>query len=170
MKINFYPDSDKEDLIKAANEYSQIWQELGSRIVEAYKRVTGLYFVEKEINAIIFEKPSFSHPLTLRASYPLDIKKGTLIHELGHRLLAGNNAEINTTKIDVSLKIHKQLFLILFDVWKELFGLEFAKTMVAEERKRGEIYDNAWNWAQTFDKEKRQQLFHSSIVKKTLNS
>ncbi len=170
MKINFYPDSDKEDLINAANQYTQIWQELGLKIIEVYKKVTGLDFSENEINAIIFEKPSFSHPLTLRASYTLEVKKGTLIHELGHRLIVGSNAEINVIKDNASLEIHKQLFLVLFDVWEELFGLQFANTMVSEERKRGNIYEDAWNWALTFDKEKRGQLFHSSIVKKTLNA
>ncbi len=169
MEINFYPDSDKDELVKASNQYTQIWYELGTKIIGSYKEITGLNFLENEINAIIFEKPSFSHPLTLRASYSSEVKKGTLVHELGHRLIVGNGVEVDSPKENFSLDIHKQLFLILFDVWEKLFNLQFAKTMVMEERKRGVIYQDAWNWVLSLDKEKRKQLFNSSMKSKTFS-
>ena len=56
------------------------------------ERLTGLGFVDRQIDAIVFEGVSRSGsrdvPMSLRGSYPLDTKKSALVHELGHRLIA----------------------------------------------------------------------------------
>jgi hypothetical protein len=53
---------------------------------------SGLKFEDREVKAMVLEVSSDSgykeKPMHLRASYPPDTKKATLIHELGHRLEA----------------------------------------------------------------------------------
>ena len=77
---------------EAAEAYRRLWIDEGSKIIEAMERVSGLTFREKDVKAVIFEGPSYSgsgdQPMYLRASYPADVKKATLVHEHGHRLIA----------------------------------------------------------------------------------
>ena len=109
VQIRFEPESAQFE--QAAAEYDALWKAEGSRIVDAMERVGGLPFEEREIRAVVFEGVSTSGfgdtPMRLRASYPHEIKKGTLIHELGHRFLA--RRVLGTTEIDE----HRRLFLIL---------------------------------------------------------
>jgi hypothetical protein len=78
------------NFIAAAEEYQRIWADEGERVIRAMEQVTRLEFPEKEVAAEIYEGPSFSGrgslPMRLRASYPFEIKKGTLVHEMGHRM------------------------------------------------------------------------------------
>jgi hypothetical protein len=92
--------------------------------------------------------------MKLRASYPPDVKKATLIHELGHRLLARIP---KTTELDE----HRVLFLVLYDIWESLYGKGFADRMVEVEKKRKGLYDyeSAWKWALSLSKEERATKF-----------
>jgi hypothetical protein len=77
----------------ATEEYRDIWVKEGSRIVAAMERVTGLRFEPGPIEVSIYEGTSYSgarggRPMLLRASYPTETKRGTLVHELAHRLAA----------------------------------------------------------------------------------
>lgn len=92
--------------------------------------------------------------MKLRASYPPDVKKATLIHELGHRLLAGIP---KTNEIDE----HRILFLVLYDIWEKLYGKDFADRMVEVEKKRRGRYDyeSAWKWVLVMSKEERAAKF-----------
>lgn len=168
LKITFYPESDKAEFIKAAKEYQDIWDSEGEKIIETMERISGLRFVEKFINAIVYEWISFSFPLRLRASYPLDIKKATLIHELGHRLLAGNKIT-KKGKNFRALEIHKPLYLILYDIWVNLYGEDFAKKNVKIESERHEDYKEAWEWVLSFDKETRTKKF-TELTSKSLSN
>ena len=147
MNINFYPDN--ENFIEAAKEYQLIWEKDGNRIITALESTSKMIFKEKIINAIVFEGISHSHPLSLRASYSSDVKKSTLIHELAHRLMVGNNM-----KAENSLEAHKLINGILYDAWVSLYGKEFADTMVKIESERTPIYKEAWDW--TFSNKKKQ--------------
>lgn len=138
MQINFYPDN--EDFSDATKEYQFIWQQDGKNIINALQNASGMTFKKNNINAIIFETKSHSHPLTLRASYSLDVKKGTLIHELAHRLFVDNNH-----KADNSLEAHKLINHTLYSAWVKLYGKEFADTMVSIESDRAPVYKEAWN-------------------------
>ena len=77
-------------LAAAVGEYERIWATDGARIVRTMQDVSGLSFTDTAITAIVSEGVSSSGfrdtPMRLRASYPVDTKKATLIHELGHRL------------------------------------------------------------------------------------
>ena len=90
LKLIFKPES--LQFQKATEEYFDIWNKEGDKILKAFEAVTGLSFQQKEIEVIVYEGVSFSGSLTesmkLRASLDIEDKKGTLIHELGHRLIA----------------------------------------------------------------------------------
>src|SRR5687767_2155409 len=88
VKINFTPESEK--FAAATKEYQVIWQSKGDRIIKAIEKVSGLKFKEAECETIVFEGVSRSgrpggSPMKMRASYPPDTKKATLVHEIGHR-------------------------------------------------------------------------------------
>jgi predicted metal-dependent peptidase len=127
-------------------------------MVEAMERVTGVPFEERAIKAIIYEAASFSgsgdKPMQLRASYPAEVKKATLIHELLHRMLGRVRT---TTEIDE----HRKLFLVLYDIWVSLYGKEFADRNVAVESLRKGLYDyeTAWKWALAMSPEERAAKF-----------
>jgi len=156
LEIRFYPKSNNEELIKATSEYQLFWDKEGKRITDSIQKLTGLNFKEKDIKAIIDEATSKSHPLQLRASYSLEIKKATLIHELCHILLSDNDIKI---KDNNSLEIHKTIYLILYDVWTSLYGKDYADQMVDVESQRNSIYNEAWKWALSFKKEERIHKF-----------
>ena len=132
---------------EAAEEYRRLWADEGSTIVEAMERGTGLTFLERHVKAVIFEGPSRSGvgdpPMYLRASYPADVKKATLVHEHGHRLIA----QLRNRPSD--LDEHRVLFLFLYDVWESLWGKDFADQQVEIESGRIGLYDyeTAWRWA-----------------------
>ena len=65
--------------------------------------------------------------MLLRASYPTETKRGTLVHELAHRLAA-----------DVPFKgdHHELIFLFVYDVWVDLWGQPFADDQVRIESLR----------------------------------
>ncbi|KPV63354.1 MAG: acetyltransferase [Candidatus Bathyarchaeota archaeon BA1] len=160
LAIKFYPESDKPEFIQAAQEYQDIWNKEGKRIVDVIEKTSGLKFVEKSINALVFEGRSCSYPLLLRESYPKEVKKAMLIHELCHRLLSGNNVKIeakDSTK--KSLEVHKAINLILYDIWAELYGRSFADRMVEKESKLAIVYRKAWKWALSFNKEDGAKKF-----------
>lgn len=166
MRINFYPEQDNIQFEKSVKEYKAIWEEQGIKITEAIERVSGLKFREKIINAIIYNGISYSSPLRLQSNILIGHKKGTLIHELCHRLVVGNNIVIETGKTDKSwtINIHKHIYLILYDIWVELYGEKFGKKEIDYEidlwpEKEMSPYKIAWDWALSIDIERRQKLW-----------
>jgi hypothetical protein len=145
LKINFKAESERFNT--ATEEYRQIWQAEGDRIIAAIEQVTGLKYPEKEFNAIVFEGVSESGvgniPMKLRASYPTAIKKATLMHEIGHRHLS------QVRKRPKDIDEHRLLFLWLYDAWTKMYGQAFAEDAVKVESARTGLYDyeTAWKWA-----------------------
>ncbi len=158
LTVNFHPDSNKPDLVAAAAEYTRLWQTEGGQIVARLDGVTGLTFAEEFINAIVFEGVSQSHPLCLRASYPAETKKGTLIHELCHRLVRGNRSRLGLPayRSNEQLQNHQLIDLFLFDVWVDLYGEEFARRQVEVESERQQFYKEAWGWALSMGRGERE--------------
>ncbi|MGZ8336300.1 MAG: hypothetical protein ACXWU1_06535 [Allosphingosinicella sp.] len=139
----------------ATDEYRQMWETDGARIVEAMERATGLPFPELSIEIFVHEgapMTSFDgRSIRLRAGYSPLYKRATLVHELGHCLAR----ELpRTAEVDD----HRTLYLFLYDVWTDLYGQEFADRMVSIERRiRGPYdYDAAWTWALSMTREQRQ--------------
>jgi hypothetical protein len=164
LQINFYPESNKKEYIKAAEEYQKIWGKEGAKIVKVIEKYSGLTFKTKVINALTFEGISYSMPMQLRSSYNSSRKKAALIHELIHRLLIDNNfwfKQKNFTE-----EVHKVIDLILYDIWVDLLGKDGA-----EDNKKVEIsygnpaYKKAWEWALSFSKEERAKKFKKMRLK-----
>jgi hypothetical protein len=148
---------------EAAEEYRRLWADQGTRMIQAMERVSGLKFAETELKAVIYEGPSNSgfgsNPMNLRASYPMDVKKATLVHELSHRM----NAQLKKRPKD--LDEHRILFLYLYDVWESLYGKDFADQQVEVEKRRKGLYDyeSAWNWALSMNRDERASKFEGIL-------
>jgi hypothetical protein len=144
---------------EAAEAYRRIWAAEGTTIVDAMERSTGLTFLETRVNAVIFEGVSRSgvgdSPMYLRASYSADVKKATLVHEHGHRLIA----QLRTRPAD--LDEHRVLNLFLYDVLESLWGRDFADQQVSFESGLRGLYDyeTAWKWALSLSKGERASRF-----------
>ncbi len=125
-----------------------------------------LRFTESTVNATVFERISHSHPLKLRASYSRSVKLGTLVHELGHRLVYGarNPRVAFATARPSTEELHRTLDLFLFDVWTDLYGSEFAHEQVATECARTPLYKAAWDWALAMDRTQRTAEFQRSLL------
>ncbi len=165
VTLRFRPESDRPELVAAAEEYRGLWEADGERIVACLKWISGLRFAEAAIDALVYEGISQSHPLRLRASYPRDVKVGTLIHELCHRLVADNAASFAPGRVGSvpPLESHTLINLILFDAWADLYGVEFAERQVAVESRRRAFYAEAWEWALGLDRATRAATFRSAL-------
>jgi hypothetical protein len=150
VRITFQAQSDS--FAASVAEYTRLWNAEGARMVAAMEAVSGLRFVyaqfaDTAITANVLERASSSgyrtSPMEMRASYPLDTKRATLIHELGHRLMAGFFRRDEEE--------HGVLFLWLYDTWVRLYGREFADAQVAVEIRRRGPYPDAWRQALAFD-------------------
>lgn len=152
----------------AAKEYREIWSTDGERMARALERATGFSFTEDVIPVVVFEGTSRSgvpgqSPMMMRASYKPEIKKGTLIHELGHRILAEHRISALTVNGE-ELDAHRVLFLFLYDLWVDEYGKDFADANLAAERARKGLYDYdaAWTWALKMSREQRARKFQDA--------
>jgi hypothetical protein len=149
---------------EATETYRRLWVDEGAKIIEGLEAGSRLTYLEKHVNAVIFEGPSSSgngdRPMYLRASYPADVKKATLAHEHGHRLIA------QLTNRPADLDEHRVLFLFLYEVWDSLWGKSLADAEVKFESGLKGLYDyeTAWKWALSLSKEERASRF-ADIVK-----
>jgi len=146
LQIRFHPESDQPALVWAAAEYQRLWEAEGERIVSQLAAATGLRFVERAMDARVFEGVSQSDPLRLRASYDEETKLGTLIHELAHHLIRGRRVRsaVDANEPDRERENHELIDLFLFDVWTDLYGAGFAERQVEIESQRRPMYRAAW--------------------------
>jgi hypothetical protein len=148
----------------AARAYRSIWDQDGARIVAALEARTCMRFSEAAVAAVISDDVSHSggpeHPMGLRASYDLDVKRATLVHELGHRHL-WQLAE-RLTGIDG----HRTLYLILDRVWADVWGEAFAAERVSGEATWRASYDYAaaWEWARSLTIDERGVLWNRLLA------
>src|SRR2546428_3356608 len=160
LRITFQPAS--EQFSQAVRDYEGLWSVEGSRITAAMEAASGLKFEDRDVRAIVLEAPSDSGykdlPMHLRASYPPDTKKATLIHELGHRL----QSDLFRQGEDD----HPFLFLWIYDVWVALYGREFADAQVAVERQRGRMYPAAWDFALSFTADQRAAKWKETVAQR----
>src|SRR3989338_3079120 len=162
--LEFTPESDQ--FLTAVAEYKTVWESESKKIMAGMEEVSGLKFPNSKIQAVIYEGISSlnwddegNYSLKLRGSYTIEVKKGTLIHELGHRLIA------QITEHPADMDEHRVLFLILYDIWSKLYGQEFADEMVKIEKARKGVYNyvSAWNWALSFSRQERKNKFQGLI-------
>ncbi|HEX7080617.1 MAG TPA: hypothetical protein VF329_06360 [Gammaproteobacteria bacterium] len=144
----------------AVRMYRSIWEQYGARIVSAFEARTCLPFVESKVWAVVADAVSHSggphHPMRLRGSYAPDVKRSTLVHELGHRHL-WQLAE----RLD-GLDGHRTLYLVLDRVWADVWGEEFARERIRGESEWRAEYDyaGAWEWARSLAGEDRLELWN----------
>ncbi len=172
MKINFYPEQNNLKFAKAAKEYRMIWGKEGKKITATIEKISGLKFKEKIINALIYDEISYSVPLQLQAEMSIKHKKGTLVHELCHRLVVGNHIKLKAEKTYNSwnMAIHKHIDLILYDILVELYGESFAKEEIKYEislwnQKGVSPYKIAWDTVLKMAKEQRRREFQKYLKK-----
>ena len=136
-----------------ANEYRLIWEAEGARIVSALEKAAGVPFPPTPIEVLVSDaRPMTSFDgrfMRLRAGYTPAYKKGTLVHEMGHRLAF-------TLPQTAALDDHRLLYLFLYDAWSDLYGSQFADRMVSIERRIPGPYDAAWTWALAQTREQRR--------------
>ena len=148
----------------AARAYRSIWERDGERIVAALEARTCMPFQETSVAAVIDDAVSHSggpeHPMGLRASYDLDVKRATLVHELGHRHLWQL-----TERLD-GVDGHQTLYLILDRVWADVWGEEFAAERVRGESTWHASYDYAaaWDWARQMTPDERSRLWNRLLA------
>jgi hypothetical protein len=148
----------------AARTYRAIWEEDGERIVAALETRTCLPFRETSIAAVIDDAVSHSggpdHAMGLRASYDLNSKRATLVHELGHRYLWQL-----TERLD-GIDGHRTLYLFLDRVWADVWGEEFAAARIRGESSWRASYDYAaaWQWALSLSREERSRLWNRLLA------
>ena len=150
LEISFRPASPEPHIVSATVEYEGLWVAHGDAIVARLEARTGLHFAERGLRAKIREGPSRSHPLQLRASYDPETKLGTLIHELAHRLIVDA-----APPAAQGLESHAVIYLFLFDVWTDLFGVSFAQRQTEIESQRRPLYAEAWRTALGMDRTAR---------------
>jgi hypothetical protein len=157
LELHFYPESDRRDYSAAVAEYQRIWTRHGPRIVALLETATGLPFAETFVNAVVFEGVSHSHPLALRASNDAETKLGALVHELAHRLIAGNRVRLGLAPYSPARERenHELIDLFLYDVWVDLAGEEFARRQVAVESGYQPFYRDAWQAVLALDRPAR---------------
>lgn len=166
LKINFFPESDLEDYTEAVKFFEEFWQQDGEKIANKWEEITGFKFWETEINAVVGRYVSHSHPLSLNYDKPDELKKVILVHELGHRILI---KRIKGKRLKDSLENHKFLYLVLYDVLKELYGQDALDTAIEFDMKLSREfgktqYEEALNWSfQYKTKEDRQKVFKQII-------
>lgn len=149
-----------DSFASAARTYDSLWASEGPKITAALERAAKLTFADigdTDVTAIVFEGVSNSgfreKPMHLRASYPTDTKRATLMHELGHRL------ESNLFR--ASEDDHSYLFLWLYTAWVAAYGESFAREQVAVEKRRGGVYPAAWDVALTLSPRDREARWDS---------
>lgn len=166
LNIKFHPESDIiPELMDAADEYMLIWNEHGNAIVAKLEELSNLNFKETFINAVIFEGRSHSKPLSLRSNLSSNLKKAVLVHELCHRLIAGNKVAKIVGKPfsdEQTLQNHKQLDLILYDALIDIFGDDIANELVEWESELP-LYKEAWGYALSLDRKQRRFQFQESL-------
>jgi hypothetical protein len=139
-RIDFEPESAR--YAPAAEEYRALWRAEGERISAALEQATGLEMEAGPITAVVYGGISSSgyprYPMYMRANYPPDTKRATLVHELAHRLVSG--------LVPRNFEDHPVIFLFVYDVWVKLWGEAFADEQVAvESERRGRYdYESAW--------------------------
>ena len=156
VTMTFAPQNKDQRFEAAAAEYREIWAAEGARIIPAMEQITTLKFPEKNVKVEVYEGTSFSGrggaPMRLRASYPRDIKKGVVVHELGHRMIG------QLRKRPVGLDEHQLLFLFLYDLWENLYGKDFADREVAFERTLKGLYDYDGTWTSTLSMSRDERM------------
>lgn len=141
LSLSFESEDSRFDA--ATHEYREIWSADGARIEKLLEETTGVSLGDEQITVVVFKGISSSgvtgEAIHLRATYPLSVKRGTLVHELSHRYVDALNLD-STCYNDV----HDIVSLVLLDVWAKLWGRNFVEEQVEVEMVWSTRYAEAW--------------------------
>ena len=115
------------EIMLATKAYEDIWRQDHKKILELFKKYTGLQFQQDEIHVIVHDGQSMSgmdgKPMRLNwHNRPLVEKRNALVHELAHRLLFGNGLYAPESEGPDGDEI--RVFLFQGDVLMDLYGEE----------------------------------------------
>ncbi|MDQ2932998.1 MAG: hypothetical protein M3Q80_01300 [bacterium] len=154
MEITFLPYSDIKDYSQAIKEYEEIWNTWGTKIIQAWEKELGFTFEEKKMVALIWSGISHCPPLCLRDDYEFERRKSVITHEIGHLLLNRKMKKVS------SLEVHKTMYLVLYDIFCNLYGKEYADSTVLLDNEWSPMYKEAWEYALSFKtREERKAEF-----------
>lgn len=146
---------------EALEEYREIWQVDGQRILRALEAASTWTFPVDAIRVDLIDGASWAGTdrIGMRATYPTDTKRATLSHELGH-IVIGDNIPVGADGRPVA-DHHAVLFLFLYDVWTDLWGEDFARAqVVVESNRRGLVdYEGLWEVALAMTRAERVAEF-----------
>ena len=163
LKINFYTDSEEDEIQNAAKVYQAIWNKEGEQIVKTIKNHTNLSFLGNELEALVYNGRPRSLPLSFSYKYKSTGKRASMIHELLHKLFYDNKVDTNEVGQD-PLKSHKILDLVLYDIWESAYNKEFADFALGIEKSYNQLfYNEAWDWALSMTKEERAAEFKKLV-------
>ena len=83
---------------------------------------------------------------------------GLKFKETGHRHIS------QLEKRPEGIDEHSVLFLILYDIWVDLYGNKFADEQVEVEKKRRGPYPAAWTYALSMTREERKKKFAEFVA------
>lgn len=160
LELEFMPDLQRH--AAATHEYASLWAEHGVSITAALDEVFGAGLSEQQIKVVVFEGISASGrrggPMRLRASYPLDVKLATLVHELSHRYM------VELAGLHCFDEVHDPLSVVLAEVWEHLWGREFVEEQAAVESRRSARYERSWSRALALSQDARRRELASIIA------
>lgn len=149
LDVRFHPESDRPGLIEAANEYEAIWAADGERIVEALTDTLKMSYDGRFFNALVHDAPTEAFPLRFAASLARPLKQATIPHELAHRLLAEHGLDGPVGRERSDFASHVQLCLFLSDVWRRVWGDDFAEEAIRLESELRPMFRRAWQFQDT---------------------
>lgn len=153
-------------------EYYALWINEGNKIIDAFETITHLKFTEQQIFAQICKGDingdnnsgeRIEDPMIFR--YSIRNKAGTLLHELGHRLIMEYDL-FGKSKNAFHLKdLHQILDLFLFDVIQHIYGKEAALFRVEYEKSFPDAkYEKYWNDSLKLSFEERSSFLRKIIT------
>lgn len=173
MRFIIKPGDDSINTIAETIQYRRLWRENARKLRKSLRKVTGLEFQQRTITARVIkgdESNSGSpyHPMVLRGdNQPPDYKLMLMIHELFHRLVAGNALAPGGLRIRSSTEYddqlaeisHRHLYLFEYDVVKDALGKQGTVIcrMFEERSEKGSPHDLAWKWAMGLSDSERQR-------------
>lgn len=160
VQLSFVPS--KPTHAAAAADYAELWAAEGAGILRAFEKRACASIPVPAIEVTVTEAASYSGdadtPMRLRASYPEPVKRGTLVHELGHWIIPPAAIE------SMGLSTHQALNLLLLQVWDDLWGPAFVEQQIAAERRWSPAYRHDWDWARSLSAEQRGATWHALLA------
>ena len=145
MKKKKYSNKQYVDMERFSAELQSFWGKNGVKIKREIEKVSGLKFKDK-IKCFVVRDMEFnaiSFPFTLKYN-KLETIKGVLIHELIHALLKDNKKVLSLVRgkfnyEDYDFKVHFPVLLIQRKVIENLYGKDYFKEVLNDEKDIDEL-------------------------------